>query len=319
MGFSGLDPEPVRRFRDDLAALGAGGCGLGVAVSGGPDSLALLLLAVAACPREVSAATVDHGLRAQSRNEAEFVASVCARLGVRHHVLEVIVSPGASMQARARAARYAALARWQSDERLSLILTGHHQDDQAETLMMRLLRGSGVGGLAGIRPKSLVAGAAVGRPLLGWRRSELAGIVAAAGLRAVDDPSNCDQAYDRSRIRRRLASSPWIHVEALARSAAALAEAEEALEAMADRLARERIAADGAGFLLAPEDLPAELLRRLVLRCLRRIDPDAAPRGAQVVALIDVLRGGGASTLAGIKCVGGARFRFEKAPRRGKN
>jgi tRNA(Ile)-lysidine synthase len=314
-----LDPEHVRRFRDDLAAVGADGCALGVAVSGGPDSLALLLLAAAACSYEVRAATVDHGLRAQSPAEAEFVASLCARLGIGHHVLKVSVGPGASVQARAREARYAALARWQSDEKLDLVLTAHHEDDQAETLMMRLLRGSGVAGLAGIRPISRVAGAAIARPLLGWRRTELAGIVAAAGLAAVDDPSNRDPAYDRSRIRLRLAQSPWIDVGALARSAAALAEAEEALEAIADRLARERIARDGAAFLLAPQDLPDELLRRLVLRCLRLIDPGAAPRGAQVAAVIETLRGGGAATLAGIKCVGGARFRFEKAPPRGKN
>jgi tRNA(Ile)-lysidine synthase len=318
MAAAGPSPESVRRFGADLAALGLGGAALGIAVSGGPDSLALLLLAAAACPGRVKAATVDHGLRAEAAAEAAFVASVCAARAIPHRVLTATVEKGASVQALAREARYLALAGWLRAEGLDALLTAHHADDQAETLLMRLQRGSGVGGLAGIRPRAMLAGAKVARPLLGWRRSALAEIVAAAGLAPVDDPSNRDPAHDRARLRGRIAQSPWIDIEGLARSAAFLAEADAALDDWAGRLAGERIVGDGAAVLLDPAGIPEELLRRLALRCLRRIAPEAAPRGRRLAALVGDLRAGGVATLAGVKCTGGARFRFELAPPRRK-
>jgi tRNA(Ile)-lysidine synthase len=318
MAAAGPSPESVERFGADLAALGLGGGALGIAVSGGPDSLALLLLAAAACPGRVKAATVDHGLRAEGAAEALFVAEICAAFAVPHRILTVAVAAGASVQALARAARYAALAGWLREEGLDALLTAHHADDQAETLLMRLQRGSGVAGLAGIRPRATLAGVAVARPLLGWRRSALAGIVAAAGLTPVDDPGNRDPAYDRARMRERIAQSPWIDVGAFARSAAFLAEADRALHDWADRLAGERIAPEGAAILLDPAGLPDEVLRRLVLRCLRAIEPEAAPRGGRLSALVDGLRAGGVATLSAVKCSGGLRFRFERAPPRRK-
>jgi tRNA(Ile)-lysidine synthase len=285
---------------------------VGVAVSGGPDSLALLLLAAAALPGRVAAATVDHRLRPEAAEEAAFVARCCAELGVPHRTLAVTVGQGASVQARAREARYAALAEWAAEEGLEVVLTGHHADDQAETLLMRLGRGSGAGGLAGIRAQSRIGRLLVCRPLLGWRRAELEQIVREAGLQPVEDPSNADEAYDRVRMRRQLAKTSWLDPEALARSAGALAEAEEALEWTATRLFAERATEQG----LDPEGLPPELLRRLVLLCLRRIEPDATPRGEQVTALIETLSGGGTATLGNVLCRGGRRFHFEPAPPR---
>jgi tRNA(Ile)-lysidine synthase len=317
-----IDPRFVDRFAGDLAALcGAATGPLGVAVSGGPDSLALLLLAEAAAAGRVRAATVDHGLRAGSGSEAAFVAGLCAERAIPHATLPVAVSgDGRGLQAAARAARYAALGGWMRREGIVTLLTAHHADDQAETLLMRLSRGAGLGGLAGIRATLPFPqggeGARLCRPLLGWRRDELGRIVRDCGLAAVDDPSNADDAYDRVRIRRRLAEAPWLDAAALARSAAALAEAEAALETVADRLQSERTTREGKALLLDPTGLPAELLRRLVLRALGAIVGSAPPRGEQVTALIADLRNGRIATLAGVKCSGGKTWRFEPAPPR---
>ncbi len=127
-------------------------------------------------------------------------------------------------------ARYQALARWAEDRGLTAIATGHHLDDQAETLLMRVARGSGVGGLAGVQAsRPLSNGVQLVRPLLGWRRSELDAIVAEAGLTPVDDPSNADERYDRTRARTLLASIEWLDPERLAQVATNAADAEEAL------------------------------------------------------------------------------------------
>jgi len=315
-------PQLVERFRRDLEALTPGPGPLAVAVSGGPDSLALLLLARAAFPGRVQAATVDHGLRAESAAEAAMVERCCAALGVPHRVLRVAVAGGGEgLQAAARRARYIALGGWMAEAGIAALLTAHHADDQAETLLMRLLRGSGVAGLAGVRARIPLPGAGGGmhllRPLLGWRRDALAAIVRAAGLEPVDDPSNADEAYDRARIRRRLAEAPWLDPAAIARSAAALADAEDALDTMARRSFAERTEeeADGA-LVLRPGGIPAEILRRVTLLCLRRIAPEAAPRGEALTALVGRLRSDGVATLAGIKCSGGETWRFVPAPPR---
>jgi tRNA(Ile)-lysidine synthase len=117
-------------------------------------------------------------------------------------------------------------------------------------------------------------------------------------------------------MRRRLAESPWLDPDALARSAAALAEAEEALEAVAGPLFADRARREGDALHLDPEGLPRELLRRLVLRALRAVADGDPPRGEQVTALIADLERGGIVTLAGVKCSGGRAWRFEPAPPR---
>ncbi|MBX9815847.1 MAG: tRNA lysidine(34) synthetase TilS [Sphingomonas sp.] len=150
-----LNPASVARLRDDLAALVGplGGRRLAVAVSGGADSMALLALAVAAFPGQVIAATVDHGLRAESAEEAALVARWCAGAGVPHAVLTIADAParGDNLHDWARARRYRLLATWALDAGASLLATAHHADDQAETFLMRAARGSGVAGLAGAR------------------------------------------------------------------------------------------------------------------------------------------------------------------------
>jgi len=320
MAFPLPSGEMLERFRRDLAAAGIAEGPLAIAVSGGGDSLALLLLAAAASPGAVRAATVDHGLRPEAAGEAASVGEVCATIGVPHRILSAEVDRhGVGLQAAARAARYRALAAWMETEGLALLLTAHHADDQAETLLMRLQRGSGVGGLAGVRALGPLPGSEgrlrVARPLLGWRRAELAAVVGTAGLRPVADPSNEDPAFDRVRMRQRLAEAEWLDVPAIARSAAALAEADEALELTASRLFAGRVS-ETRPFELDPAGLPAELLRRLVLRCLAAAAPNVAPRGEQVSDLIATLGRGETATLAGVKCNGGSVWRFEPAPPR---
>ena len=314
----------ISRFRIDLEAVAGAEPGqMGIAVSGGPDSLALLLLAQAAFPGRIAAATVDHGLRPESGAEAEAVARLCRDIEVPHRILAARVeAAGEGLQAAARAARYVALAGWMEKEGLSLLLTAHHADDQAETLLMRLNRGSGVAGLAGVRAAGDVPGSGgrlrLCRPLLGWRRSELQAMVEAAAVEAVRDPSNEDERFDRARLRRRLAEAPWLDPGALTRSAALLAEAEAALEWTAGPLFAARAeSADGA-VLLRPNGLPGELLRRLVLRCLRQIAPEARPRGEALAAFIARLERGEAATLCEVKGTGGETWRFEPAPPRRK-
>ena len=201
-------------------------------MSGGPDSLALLLLAHATCGAErIAAATVDHGLRAESAAEADFVARLCDELGIEHATLEIEVPEG-NIQANARSARYLALGQWHDEMRASALMTAHHADDQAETLLMRLNRGSGVPGLAGIRSSTEIPGwgGTLVRPLLRWHKDELEAVVRIAGVDPVRDPSNHDERYDRAQVRRFLRQQGWIDAQALAASAEHLEDAWRAIE-----------------------------------------------------------------------------------------
>jgi tRNA(Ile)-lysidine synthase len=234
------DPDLVERFAADLAALwpdedrtGP----LGLAVSGGPDSLALLLLAHAALPGAIAAASINHGLRPEAAGEVALVEQVCRARGIAFTPITVEVAPG-NLQAQARAARYDALGCWAMEHGLGAVATAHHADDQAETLLLRLMRGSGLSGLAGVRAVSLLEmadgadegdGVLLLRPLLGWRKAELENIVAQAGIIPARDPSNASLAFDRVRMRQQLADTPWVEVGAVAASAAHLAEAWRAI------------------------------------------------------------------------------------------
>lgn len=309
-------PDLVARFEVDLAALADANARLGIAVSGGPDSLALLLLAAAARPGLVEAATVDHQLRPGSRKEAEFVRSVCDRLGVAHMILTVTVERGASLQAQARAARYGVLGEWAIQRDLAAVATAHHADDQAETLLMRLARGAGLGGLVGVRQTlPLEAGIAVIRPLLDWRRAELAAIVAAAGITPVDDPANRDPRHDRSRFRGMLAKTDWADAERLAASARWLADADEALDWALAPLLGTRLKRRGSSLAIDADGLPRELQRRLLLAGFEQMGVHR-PRGPELDRARKALKAGKVATLSGLKLEPGPPWMLSAAPPR---
>jgi tRNA(Ile)-lysidine synthase len=253
-------------------------------------------------------ATVDHGLRAEAADEARRVAALCARLGVPHATMRLNLDAGSAIQARARAARYAALADWAGRQMLDGVATAHHLDDQAETLAMRLNRGAGVRGLAGMRAGAVVPGAAhlpLWRPLLGWRRAELAAVVARAGVVAADDPSNRDRQFERVRVRAGLGGADWLAPGGWAASAQHLAEADAALDWTVARLFDQawQPAADGRGGALAvPADLPHVLALRLLERVIVTLAPLApAPRGAELARWHQALAQGQVATLAGLR------------------
>jgi len=309
-------PDLLARFAADLDPLVPRDSTLGIAVSGGPDSLALLLLAAAARPGKIEAATVDHGLRREARQEAAFVASVCDDLAIPHHVLNARVSPGASLQAQARAARYRVLGAWAIECDLGAVASAHHADDQAATLLMRLARGAGLSGLAATRRRRpLEPGVMLVRPLLDWRRAELGAIVAAAKLVAVDDPSNRDPRHDRTRFRGLLAEADWADPERLASSARWLADADEAIEwAMTDLVAT-RLSQDQLGVAIDPTGLPRELQRRLLLAAFDQLAAPR-PRGPDLDRALAALTAAKTATLSGLKLVGGENWRLEKEPKR---
>lgn len=268
--------DAAARFAADLATLwpeeertGP----LGLAVSGGPDSLALMLLAHAAMPGQIAVASIDHGLRPEAAGEVALVERLAATRGIPFTAIAVSPASG-NVQARAREARYAALAQWAAGHGLGAVATAHHADDQAETLMMRLVRGSGLAGLAGVRAATRIDGSDVTllRPLLDWRKRELAELVAAAGIVAAQDPSNANPDFERVRVRQTLASADWLDPVQFAASAAHIEEGWQALEWYAEldwheMVMRDERAPGGVGYTYcanAPRVIGIETICRII-------------------------------------------------------
>jgi tRNA(Ile)-lysidine synthase len=291
--------ELVARFAEALARLWPDGGRLGLAVSGGPDSLAMLLLAEAAIPDRFDVATVDHGLRPESAGECAMVAQLCAARGIACTTLAISVARG-NVQSEARKARYAALAAWAGERVLSAVATAHHADDQAETLLMRLNRGSGLAGLTGVREARYMPGSDVAliRPLLTFRRRELGELVAAAGLDPVIDPSNADDRFDRARIRRAMAEAEWLDPVALSRSACLLGEAQQAIDATAEIEWLNGVSEEGEGYGYRPSSASRYIEIEVVTAIIARMGGTA--RRSEVARLVERLNGGRAGSLAGV-------------------
>ncbi len=255
--------------------------GIVAAVSGGPDSMALMhLLArwrAAGAHPPVLVVTVDHGLRPEAAEEAAFVAWQAAALGLSHRTLVWTgEKPQAGVQEAAREARYRLLVRYAHEEGASHLVTAHTLDDQAETVMMRLSRGSGLSGLAGMRRERERDGVVHARPLLGLPKQALLDLCLKEGWSFVSDPSNADERFARVRWRRimPLLAHEGLTAERLARLAERAAQAEEAL----DRKAREaldradpRLADENFSFeagILASE--PFEIALRILEQALAR-------------------------------------------------
>lgn len=313
----------VERFRASLDPIAAPDKPIGLAVSGGPDSLALLLLGAAARPGMVEAATVDHGLRPESANEAAMVAELCAKLGVPHRTLKVewAEKPETALQERARIKRYALLGEWTAERGREILVTAHHLDDQAETALMRLMRGAGVRGLSAMRRLGRVPGARVplGRPLLGWRRTELEQICTEAGLVPVEDPSNDDPQFERARVRSALAEADWLDPAAIAVSARHLGEADAALGWATALVWRRAVRRGDERLLFRAKGVPRELQRRVVARAIAKLASEGAGgalRGREIDRLLAELAAGRKATIRGVLCSGGDQWRFERAPAR---
>ena len=283
-------PVLVRRLAAALAAPGGPGAGehLLVAVSGGPDSTALLAaLAELASGRGLglTAAHVDHGLRgAEGAAEADAVAALATRLGVPFVRCAVTVSAGPDLEARARRARYQALARVAQEVGARRIVTGHTQDDQVETVLLRLLRGAGRRGLGAMRP----ARGRLLRPLLAATRADVRRFLAERGLGFAVDRTNADLRHARNRVRRLLV--PLLRAEfnprlgpALAALAERLRDEDDFLAAAAAGRARELVAGEHLRTAVAKE--PPALARRIVRSWLER----GARRGVGAMHVARVL------------------------------
>ena len=251
-------------------------------MSGGADSLALLALAVAGgC--HATAVHVDHGLRVGSAAEARVVEAAARELGAAFETRTAAVAPGPDLEARARRRRYAALP--------AGALTGHTADDQAETVLLHLVRGAGLDGLRGIRPGPT-------KPLLHLRRAETAAVCAAHGWIPVDDASNRDLSLRRNRVRHELL--PLLDAVAerdvaavLSRQAALLHDDADLLDALAGTVDP----ADAAALAAAP--LP---LARRAVRAWLRVTTDAErhpPDAATVERVLAVARGEAVGTDVG--------------------
>ena len=264
-----------------------------LAVSGGPDSVALMQLAARAAPylpgTTFQVATVDHGLRPESRIEAEQVAGMARSLGLAHRILAWTgEKPDSGIQEAAREARYALLEEHATENGAGTVMTAHTIDDQAETVMMRLARGSGIDGLAGMRRMKPLGRVTLARPFLDIPKSRLIAACAAGGWPHTEDPSNRDGRFARVRMRALL---PLLEAEGLtprrlARLAQRARDAGEALTVCAERafdralLQREDhrlIRLDGAALRAEPH----EILHRAVARAIGLLlaDTEMSPHG----------------------------------------
>ncbi|HET7037127.1 MAG TPA: tRNA lysidine(34) synthetase TilS [Thermomicrobiaceae bacterium] len=312
--------QRVRRLLRE-AGLGPGGRVV-AGFSGGVDSLVLLHLLQQLHARQAGpeplALHVDHGLRPESAADAERACERAREVGVPCRVTVVDVARwGAAaigVEAAARAARYAALADEVRRVEAAAVAMGHNRDDQAETVLLRLLRGAGLEGLAAMRTVSRRAvprspggepiELAIVRPLLETPRAEIAGYAAAHGLRPVEDPSNAEAAFRRNRVRHELlplaeALAPGARAT-IARTAGLLADDAALLTQLAAEAVATVLRQDGAALLLSREPLlalPLALQRRVLLRAWARQDAASEPSFERVEALRVALQRGVPATI----------------------
>ncbi|WP_298843136.1 tRNA lysidine(34) synthetase TilS [uncultured Roseobacter sp.] len=282
---------------------------LGVAVSGGSDSVALLhLLAGHAPVRDagLSCVTVDHGLRPEAAEEAAFVSQLCSGLGIAHQTLQWRGWDGkGNTQDAARQARYGLIAGWAGQRGITAVALGHTQDDQAETVLMRLARGAGVDGLSAMAPRRDAHGISWLRPLLDAGRQELRNYLTGQGIAWKDDPGNENPDYERIRARTALQDFAPLGIDAkrLAMIAGHMADAREVLQQHMLSVADSLIAVDGGAVRLPWEafsELPAETKRRLITGVMRWMNGGGyAPRHSAVAAFLSSLQDAGAGTAAG--------------------
>ncbi len=294
---------------------------LAVAVSGGADSLALAMLAegwVRGRAGRLTALTVDHRLRPAAAAEAAQVAAWLGARGIAHHVLVWRAPHGRrGVQAAARAARYHLLEGWCAEAGVLHLLTAHHREDQAETLLLRLARGSGLDGLAGMAAVVERPACRLLRPLLTVSRARLMATLRACGQEAwIEDPSNSSPAYARSRLRGVMPAlaAQGLSAERLAATAARLARSRGLIEDTVARLLARAVALDPAGFALLDAGVLAAAPPEIGLRALAAVaatisGADYPPRHERLERLYRWMAQGS----GGGRTLGGCRW----LPRRG--
>lgn len=299
--------EPAGPIGDDeLSALFAplaGTSRIALAVSGGADSLALLECIARwrrgrRAPPTAVALTVDHGLRPSSAEDAALVERTCRSRGIEARILRWTgPKPRGDIEAAARAARYRLLVGAAHEVGASHLLLGHHRDDQAESLLLRLARGSGLFGLAAMRSAIDVNGLTIFRPFLGIARVRLAETVAVAGLVPVEDSMNTDPRFARARLRRimPLLEADGINPAGLSATARRLAEAAEAIDSAAGTLIAATVELDEmATAAIAPEPFfaaPRAVRMRVLVRLLLAVGGDQhAPRYARLGGVADAMQ-----------------------------
>ncbi|MGE0007546.1 MAG: tRNA lysidine(34) synthetase TilS [Parvibaculaceae bacterium] len=286
-----------------------------LAVSGGGDSTALMWLAArwraaATRPPKISVLTVDHGLRPEAGAECAAVAGWAGALGLEAHILTWNGRPPASgLQARAREMRYSLLGDWCRKHGATLLATAHTVEDQAETVLMRLARGSGIRGLSGMRADE-TGTVLLDRPLLTASRGELRATLSAARHPWIDDPSNEDDRFERVRLRKAapVLDRLGLTARAVARSAMRLERALLALESLAKAFMAGAVEVRPEGFAMVDMAAFGKLDREIAIQVLERLleslgGGSAPPRLAAVEALEHWLRRGEsrARTLAGCR------------------
>jgi len=250
---------------------------IAVAVSGGADSMALVLLAARWAARRggsVMALSVDHGLRPEAKAEVRRVKRWLAARGIAQRILRWRgAKPKANLQAEARAARYRLLEDWCRKAGVLHLLVAHQCEDQAETFLLRLARGSGVEGLAAMAPLGERAGLRLLRPLLALSRARLRATLAACKQDWIEDPSNEDDKHARVRLRALLPALERVGLEParLAATARRLGRAREALEGETARLLAAAVELSPAGYALLDPALLAAAAEEIGLRALARI------------------------------------------------
>jgi tRNA(Ile)-lysidine synthase len=269
-----------------------------LAISGGPDSTALLMLAaqwikgLKSKPKLI-AATVDHGLRKESRREATAVAKLAKKLGVPHRILPWTgKKPSTGIQQTARQARYRLLVEAARKAKASHVLTAHTLDDQAETVVIRMARGSGITGLGAMARRSRLDGLILLRPFLDVPKARLVATLRAAKIRFADDPSNSDPKFTRARLRRLMPelAREGLDARRLSILARRLRRADAAIEAETDRAMAE-FAGEAAGQSSIVFDadkfsrLPGEIALRLLGRVIGRLGDEGPVELGKLEAL----------------------------------
>lgn len=282
---------------------------LGVAVSGGSDSLALLYLLADIAKQHgfsLHVVTVDHGLRSEAADEAQTVKQQCAALSVGHDTLEWRGWEGqGNVQNAARAARYELIAQWAYSRNIQTVALGHTQNDQAETFLMRLARGSGVDGLSAMSHVRHHSGLCWLRPLLDISRSDLRLFLADLGIKWIDDPSNKDTRFERIRARERLAvlEDLGITPSVLSQVACNMRSAREALMFQTAQFAENNTVVRAGALCVDWKALcgqPNEIQRRLIIAAVQWISGSVYPPRRNAVKAVQVaIKGVGTATLDG--------------------